>query len=78
MADARFGAVLQFPPMRLNAGELAELGPGKVLRLPLPRNAAAELRVGGLPIFEAHPVRSGEFRGAQVKGHTFEAERRGV
>jgi flagellar motor switch protein FliM len=78
MADARFGAVLQFPPMRLNAGELAELGPGKVLRLPLARNAAAELRVGGLPIFEAQPVRSGEFRGAQVKGHTFEAVRQGL
>jgi flagellar motor switch protein FliM len=75
MEDALFGGVLQFPPMRLNAGELAALSPGKVLRLPLARHAAAELRVGGLPIFEALPVRSGEHRGAQVKGHTVEAER---
>jgi flagellar motor switch protein FliM len=75
MQDALFGGVLQFPPMRLNAGELASLTPGKVLRLPLARHAAAELRVGGLPMFQALPVRSGEHRGAQVKGHTVEAER---
>ena len=75
MEDALFGGVLQFPPMRLNAGELASLAPGKVLRLPLARHAAAELRVGGLPLFQALPVRSGEHRGAQVKGHTVEAER---
>jgi flagellar motor switch protein FliM len=75
MAEAEFGAVLQFPPMRLNAGELAELVPGKVLRLPLARQAVSELRIGGLPIFEALPVRIGEHRGAQVKGYTVEAER---
>jgi flagellar motor switch protein FliM len=75
MADAQFGAALQFPPMRLNAAELADIYPGKVLRLPLARQSAAELRVGGLPIFHALPVRTGEHRGAQVKGHTVDAER---
>jgi len=75
MAEAQFGAALQFPAMRLNAGELAQLTPGKVLRLPLARHAAAELRVSGLPIFQALPVRTGDLRGAQVKGHTVEAER---
>lgn len=68
LAEARFGAVLQFQPMRLNAGELAALAPGTVLRLPLARSASAQLRVGGLPLFEALPVRSGERRGAQIKG----------
>jgi flagellar motor switch protein FliM len=77
MEEAAFGAVLQFPPMRLNAWELAELTPGKVLRLPLPRHSMAELRVGGLPVFHALPVRTGEHRGAQVKGLTAEAEREG-
>jgi flagellar motor switch protein FliM len=76
MADAQFGAVLQFPPMRLNARELADLSPGKVLRLPLPCQSAAELRVGGLPLFVAQPVRSGEHRAAQVQGHTASALRR--
>ena len=70
MAEAQFGAVLQFPTMRLNARELACLKPGTVLRLPLPTQAIAELRVGGLPIFHAQPMRSGEHRGAQVQGHT--------
>jgi flagellar motor switch protein FliM len=78
MAEAQFGAVLQFPPMRLNAEELAQLVPGKVLRLPLARRAAAELRIGGVPIFEANPVRSGEHRGAQVKGNTLDAQRPGL
>jgi flagellar motor switch protein FliM len=77
MSEAQFGGVLQFPPMRLNAGELAALAPGKVLRLPLARHAIGELRVGGLPIFQAVPVRSGEHRGAQVRGHTAAAERDG-
>lgn len=75
MAGAQFGAVLQFPPMRVNAAELADMAPGKVLRLPLPRQSAAELRIGGLPIFQALPVRTGEHRGAQVKGHTVDAQR---
>ena len=78
MAQAQFGAVLQFPPMRLNARELADLAPDKVLGLPLPRQSMAELRVGGLRIFHAQPVRSGDHRGAQVKGHTADAERTGV
>jgi hypothetical protein len=38
----------------------------------------AELRVGGLSIFHAQPVRSGEHRGAQVKGHTADAQRQSV
>jgi flagellar motor switch protein FliM len=75
LAEAQFGAALQFPPMRLNAGALAQLVPGKLLRLPLARQSPAQLRVGGLPIFQALPVRSGEHRGAQVRGHTTDAER---
>jgi len=78
MERTRFGAVLQFPPMRLNARELADMAPNHVLRLPLPRQSMAELRVGGLPIFYASPVRSGEHRGAQMKGHTADAKRPGA
>lgn len=78
MAEAQFGAVLQFPPMRLNAGELAGLVPGKVLRLPLGRQSAAELRVGGLPLFQALPVRSGELRGAQLSSQATGVERKRV
>jgi flagellar motor switch protein FliM len=67
MAASKFDAALQFPPMRLNAHELANLAPGKVLRLPLAAQSPAELRVAGQPIFHAMPVRLGERRGAQIK-----------
>jgi flagellar motor switch protein FliM len=68
MGEARLGAVLQFPPVRLRAMELTALEPGMVLRLPLPKHETAELRVGGLQFGRAHPVRSGEHRGAQLEG----------
>jgi flagellar motor switch protein FliM len=67
MGEAKIGAVLQFPVMRMRAGELAALEPGKVLRLPLPRHSISELRVGGLQFGRAHPVRTGEHRGAQLE-----------
>lgn len=68
MGEAKVGAVLQFPPVRLRAVELTALEPGMVLRLPLPRHETAELRVGGLQFGRAHPVRSGEHRGAELDG----------
>jgi flagellar motor switch protein FliM len=67
MGEARIGTVLQFPVMRLRAGELAALEPGTVLRLPLPKHSTSELRVGGLQFGWAHPVRTGEHRGAQLE-----------
>jgi flagellar motor switch protein FliM len=68
MGDAKVSALLQFPPMRLHASELTSLMPGTILRLPLARHSAAELRIGGLRFGRAHPVRSGEHRGAQLEG----------
>jgi flagellar motor switch protein FliM len=68
MGEAKIGAVLQFPTMRLRASELAALEPGTVLRLPLAKHAISELRVGGLQLGLAHPVRTGEHRGAQLEG----------
>ncbi len=67
LAEASFGAVLQFPALRLRARELANLTPGHILRLPLPRHSAAELRVGGIALGQARPVRVGEHRGAQMQ-----------
>jgi flagellar motor switch protein FliM len=61
------GTVLQFTPMKLQARQLIELEPGKILRFPLSRYATSELCVGGLPIAKAHPVRSQEHRGAQIE-----------
>jgi len=68
MGEAKVEAVLQFPPLRLRARELAELVPGSVLRLPLQQHADAELRIDGLALGRAYPVRLGEHRGAQLVG----------
>lgn len=67
LSTASFGAVLQFPPLRLRARDLADIAQGTILRLPLPRHSAAELRVGGIPLARARPVRMGEHRGAQIQ-----------
>ncbi len=67
LGEAKVGALLQFPQMRLRASEVASLVPGTVLRLPLPKTSTAELRVGGLHFGYAHPVRTGEHRGAQLE-----------
>lgn len=67
LGEAKVGALLQFPQVRLRATDVATLAPGTVLRLPLPRTSTAELRVGGLCFGPAHPVRTGEHRGAQLE-----------
>ena len=67
LGETTVGAVLQFPPVRLRAQQLAGLEVGAVLRLPVPRHAAAELRVGGLPLGRARAVRIGEHRGARME-----------
>jgi flagellar motor switch protein FliM len=67
IGETKFGAVLQFPSVRLRASELAALTPGSVLRLPLAKHALSELRLGGLQLARAHPVRTGEHRGAQLE-----------
>ena len=64
LSQVPVGAVLQFPAVRISARELSDLHPGSVLRLPVPRHAAAELRVGGFAFGAARPVRMGEHRGA--------------
>ena len=67
MGEAKIGAVLQFPALRLRASDLTALAPGTVLRLPLPKHSTSELRIGGLQFGRAHPVRTGEHRGAQLE-----------
>ena len=67
LGETTVGAVMQFPPVRLPARELAALAPGHVLRLPLPRHSPAELRVAGLSLSQARAVRMGEHRGARLE-----------
>lgn len=73
MGDVSIGASLQLPAMRLRASELTDLSPGTVLRLPLSHDSASELRIGGMQLWRAYPVRSGEHRGAQLERSLQEA-----
>lgn len=67
VGGVKLGAALQFPSMRLRASDLTALAPGAMLRLPLAKHSASELRIGGLQFGRAYPVRSGEHRGAQLE-----------
>jgi flagellar motor switch protein FliM len=68
VGETKIDTLLQLPTMRLRASELTSLAPGMIFRLPLTRHAVSELRVGGLIFGGAHPVRTGEHRGAQLEG----------
>jgi flagellar motor switch protein FliM len=68
MGQSRLGVTLQLPPIRLRASEVATLEPGTVLRLPVPRHESSEIRIGGLWLAKACPVRSGDHRGALLEG----------
>jgi len=70
VGDVKVETSLQFPPMRLRASELTGLAPGMILRLPMAKHLASEMRVGGMRFGRAYPVRSGEHRGAQLEGGT--------
>lgn len=67
VADLRFGASLQLPPVRVQGRDLEGLKPGKILRLKLSAGDESELRVSGVPIFHAMPVKLGEHRAAHLK-----------
>ena len=66
LGEAALNAVLHLPSMRLFARELRSLKPGLLLHLPLQRSAPAELRVGGVAVYRAQPVRANEHRAARL------------
>ncbi len=66
MHQVRFRGALQLPSVRVAASEIEALEPGSIVRLNLPASAASELRIGGVSLFRAMPVRFGEHRAAQI------------
>lgn len=66
LRGARLKAGLCFPPMRIAAGELQQLRPGSMLRLPLSQHAPAELRLSDTVVCSATAVRTSERRAARV------------
>ena len=66
LGEAPVKAVLHLPSMRLHSRDLQSLQPGSLLHLPLQRNTPAELRVGGVAVYRAQPVRTNEHRAAHL------------
>ena len=72
LEDARVHASLVLPPVRLSAGTLAELAPGRLLRMGLPSHSTGQIVLGGFEVAQAAPVSVGERRGAhlmKLEGH---------
>lgn len=66
MHQVRFRGALQLPSVRIPAADIEALEPGSIVRLNLPASSASELRIGGVSLFRALPVRFGEHRAAQI------------
>ncbi len=62
-----FGASLQLPSVRVPAGDLEDLEPGRILRLNLPAATAPLLFVGGQQLALAQPVRQGAHRAMRIE-----------
>jgi flagellar motor switch protein FliM len=70
----RFGCSLQLPNVRVPAQALESLAPGDILRLNLPASTLSELRVAGLALSIAKPMRRGSQRAAHIDHVLFEGE----
>jgi flagellar motor switch protein FliM len=66
LLDSRFAVDLSLPHSPLSIRQLIELAPDSVLTLPNRAREPIHLNVAGKPMFLAHPVRSGNNRGARV------------
>lgn len=62
----RFGASLQLPPITLTGRDLENLQPGEILKLPFSATHPAQLRVSGVPLFDAVPVSQDGFCAAHL------------
>jgi flagellar motor switch protein FliM len=66
LQHVRFRGALQLPSVHIPASEIEALQVGSVVRLNLPATSASELRIAGIPLFRAIPVRADEHRGVQI------------
>ncbi len=64
--ECEFMTLVGLPHLRLRVRDVLDLKPGSVLKLHVPVKSPATLILEGRDLFEAHPVRSGVQRAAQV------------
>ena len=62
-----FKAQLDLPPSRLSVREVLALKEGQVQVLPIPIQNPIDLRIAGMPMFSAYPVRHGMKKGARIE-----------
>jgi flagellar motor switch protein FliM len=74
LLESSFSAELEVGELRSAVGELSKLAPGQVLALGRSAARPASLRVAGVEMFSAVPVRSGDTRAAQVLERSGEGE----
>ncbi|HEY2461757.1 MAG TPA: FliM/FliN family flagellar motor switch protein [Candidatus Acidoferrum sp.] len=65
--DSYFVADLSLPPSPLSVRELLNIKPGSVIALPNRADQPVHLNIAGRPMFEAHPVRKGNCKGARIE-----------
>jgi flagellar motor switch protein FliM len=74
LLDCPFSAELAVDGLQAPVSELSQLAPGQVLELGRSVAQSAALRVAGVEMFRAVPIRSGNSRAAQVVGRSGERE----
>jgi flagellar motor switch protein FliM len=74
LLDCPFSAELGVDGLQAPVSELSQLAPGQVLALGRSAARSAALRVAGVEMFRAVPIRSGNSRAAQVVGRSGERE----
>jgi len=66
LGQTNTGVALQLPSVTMPAEVIEGLKPGQIVRLPVHRHMPAILRVSGLQLFDAVPVRRAEYRAAKL------------
>src|SRR5262249_4908168 len=66
LLESSFRAQLDLPPSTLSVGEILGIAEDEVLVLPNRANDPVQLKIAGVPLFAAYPVRQGPQKGARV------------
>ncbi|GGH14736.1 flagellar motor switch protein FliM [Silvibacterium dinghuense] len=66
LGQTKVGAALQLPAFRVPARQIEEMAMPSLLRFPMSATVRPQMRIAGVPLYEAMPVRYGEHRGAQL------------
>jgi flagellar motor switch protein FliM len=69
LLGSSFQTQLDLPPSSLSVREILDIKEDSVLVLPNLANEPVQLKIGGVPMFSASPVRQGKQKGARIQQH---------